>query len=262
MKLKRIIASVMIMATTFSLAACGTNTSSNKVPGDDRTTIRVSMFNDASYTNWRAYVQEQCPEINIVWENNRNSFDNLLYMAEHDDMADIVSIRKFTSDGAKSLSPYLADLKGNAMTDTFAEGSLSFFTYDDKVNWYPESGMIASLYVNKSLLDSLGIAVPTTRAELEEACTKMAEQGYYGLTSDFSAGYHATATLEGFGAQYFFETEAGNAWREAYQDGTVHTADTETFTQVGDALTSLVQNNVITQPMWQLAGTGRETAFD
>lgn len=55
-------------------------------------TIRISMYNSASFPKWRNYVEEMCPDINIIWENNRNNIGNLIYNAQHGDMADIVSI--------------------------------------------------------------------------------------------------------------------------------------------------------------------------
>lgn len=97
------------------------------------------MYNDIAYSAWRTYVEKQCPDITIIWENNRNSTQNLVYQAEHGDMVDIVTIRRFETDSAAELAPYLADLGQDnpTLTASFTVGTLDNFTCNDKICWYP-----------------------------------------------------------------------------------------------------------------------------
>lgn len=94
----------VILAISLLLSGCGKLSGRGKKSGDGLT-VRISMYNDIAYSAWRTYVEKQCPDLTIIWENNRNSTQSLIYEAKHGDMADIVTIRRFETDSAAELSP-------------------------------------------------------------------------------------------------------------------------------------------------------------
>ena len=204
-----------ILAVPFFLSGCGKSGS----PDENYITIRISMYNDVSYSDWRTYVEKQCPNINLIWENNRNSTQNLIYQAKHGDLADIVTIRRFESDSAAELAPYLYDLTAEKLTSGFDEAALEPFEYDGKICWYPEPGMMECLYANASLFEKNGIKIPETLEELENACRRFKALGIDGLKTEASAGFRSSFFLEGFSYSGFFSSNQGKAWLASFTSG-------------------------------------------
>ena len=51
---------------------------------DGKLIVTVSMYNNSTFPQWRAYVEKQCPDVYINWENNLNAASNVLYKARHE----------------------------------------------------------------------------------------------------------------------------------------------------------------------------------
>lgn len=251
----------VLLAAALTLTGCSTGRSAGRSAGGGLT-IRISMYNDIAYSAWRTYVDEQCPEVSFVWENNRNSTQNLIYQAEHGDLADIVTIRRFENDSAAQLAPWLMDLGSEPLAASFTDGALAPFTFDGRVCWYPAPGMIEALYANVSLFERCGIPVPQTTAELESACKSFGALGINGVSVDASAGYRSTFLLEGFGYAPYFSTEEGQTWLGDFLAGTT----TELSPQGGAALASLLRdfkdNNVLEQSDLTASTADALAAFD
>ena len=212
--------------------------------GEDMT-LRVSMYNDIAYSGWRTYVEGQCPDVTFVRENNRNSIRNLLYQAGHSDLADIVMIRRFENDSAAELAPYLMNLQGEELTDTFDADALAPFTFDGKICWYPAPGMIECLMANASLFEQYGIALPQTLNDLEAACLKFQEHGLDGLSIDASAGFRSTFILEGLGYNRLYAQGGGKQWKEQLLLGAAPTLSESDGAQMAGFLRELTKNNVL-----------------
>jgi|GEM_PF-484531 len=214
-----------VMSLLLAICFCGCQRQS---VNDKEMVIRISMYNDISYSNWRTYVEKHCPsDVTIVWENNRNSTYNLLYQAKHGDMADMITIRRFETDSAVALAPYLMELQDEPLSATFDEGTFNTFSIDGKVYWYPAPGMMEAFIANKTLFDRYGIKVPETIAELEQSCRQWKSLGIDGLSMNFaSGGYRPTAFIEGFGYSPYFSRSAGSRWLKDFLDGkTEHLPD-------------------------------------
>ncbi len=232
---------IIMCAFVFSVVVSGC-TSVSPIIGTDENenTIRISMYNDIAYSAWRDYVEAQCPDITFIWENNRNNTQNLIYQAKHDDLADIVTIRRFENDSAAELSPYLMDLKNEELASSFTAESLEPFTFNGKVDWFPAPGMIEALYANASLFERNGIKVPETIDELEEACQKFYDLGMDGLHVALSQGYRSIFMIEAFTYPSYFAKEDGQKWLKSFLSG-----NTAGFNESGsEQLVSLMRNFV------------------
>lgn len=203
------------------------------------------MYNDIAYTHWRNYVEQQCPDVTIVWENNRNSTQSLIYQAKHGDMADIVAIRRFENDSAAELAPYLMDLTNNDMTSTFTSESLVPFTFNDQIEWYPAPGMMEAFYANTTLFNQYGIKIPETIAELESACSQFAAVGIDGLNMDANTGYRSTFLTEGMTYSDYFETDEGQAWLKGMYEGKLEGLPDDIANAIADMYRSFVENQVL-----------------
>ncbi len=248
------------LAAALALSGCGGLAADGSEGAG--TTVRVSMYNDIAYSAWRTYVEKQCPDITIVWENNRNSTQNLIYQAKHGDMADIVTIRRFETDSAAALAPYLADLSGEALTDTFAEDTLSPFTVDGRVRWYPAPGMIEAVYANVSMFERYGVKIPETIGEMEDACRQFAAQGINGLSVNLSAGFRCTYLLEGFRYPTYFTRGAGREWLLSLLSGETVALPEEGGAALAGMLRELVDNSVLEAEDLTLSQADTLNAFD
>lgn len=231
---------VLILTIAMMVTGCdlvsGTSSSTNK----NEMTIRISMYNDIAYSSWRTYVEQKFKDVTFVWENNRNSTQNLIYQAKHGDMADLVMIRRFENDSAAELAPYLLDLKSQKLESTFIAGSLEPFTFNNKVCWFPAPGMMETLIANVSLFDRYGIKVPETISELKDACSQFENLGINGLSIDASMGYRSTYLLEGMGYAGFFSKGSGNEYMKKILAGT----SARLSEDAGNKLFSLMQEFV------------------
>lgn len=239
----------MALSATLSLLGCaaGTGKDSDHLTQDGRVMVRVSVYNSSSFPEWRAYVEKQCPDVYIQWEDNRNSFSNVIYQAEHDDIPDLVAIRRFESDSAGRLEPYLADLSDLALTQTFKGSDLVPFQSGGKQCWLPEPGTVEGLWANATLFKQYGIELPTNLDTLVSASRQMEEQGKVALVSSCTQGYSCTALLEGFGSAGFLGTDAGRTWRESFEQGNATSVDAEGFATTLATLCRLRDAGLITE---------------
>lgn len=258
-RLQNVLAAVICAALTFS--GCGLSPAAGGTDGED-TVIRISMYNDIAYSAWRTYVEEQCPDITFVWENNRNSTRNLIYQAEHGDMADIVTIRRFENDSAAELAPYLLDLGGAPLTATFSSGALEPFTFGGKVCWYPAPGMIECLYANVSLFRRCGLQVPATVGQLEEVCRQFRELGIDGLSLDVSGSFRCTYLLEGFCRDVYFASAEGQAWLTSFLAGETTELPAAGGARVASRLRELCESGVLEAQDLTTAAADAMSAFD
>jgi len=253
----------VILAISLLLSGCGKLSGEKKTAGDGLT-VRISMYNDIAYSAWRTYVEKQCPDITIIWENNRNSTQNLLYQAKHDDMADIVTIRRFEADSAAELAPYLADLGQDnpELAASFTEGSLDGFTFNGKICWYPAPGMMEGIYANTSLFAQYGVKVPQTLEELESACSRFEELGIDGLSFDASAGFRGVLLLEGFNYADYFSEGAGKAWLSDFLSGGSPALTAEGGSQLADTLREMKRAGVLEQEDLSTKASDSLASFD
>lgn len=259
---KCICTAVAAVITAGMLSGCSFLSGEETAQNGREQTVRISMYNDIAYSDWRTYVEKQFPDTTFIWENNRNSTQNLIYQAKHDDMADIVMIRRFESDSAGELAPYLMDLGGDGLASTFTDGSLDPFTFDGRVCWFPAPGMAEGIYANASLFERCGIRIPETTSELEEACRKFHEQGIEGLGVESSLGYRAVLLLEGFNYSGWFSTEEGRNWRKSFLYGDTAEIPEEGCRQLASALRDMKKNYVIDEHDQTLETADMSSEFD
>ena len=237
----------LTFAVTFLLIGCTTNsTQDSHHTQDGRVIVRVSLYNSSSFPEWRAYVEKQCPDVYIQWEDNRNYCSNVIYQAEHDDIPDLIGIRRFESDSADKLEPYLADLSDLPLTQTFNEDDLVPFQSNGKQYWLPEPGTVEGLWANATLFRQYGIALPTDLDSFVSACQQMEAQNKVALASSCTQGYSCAALLEGFGAAGFLGTDEGRAWRAEFESGKASSVDAEGFAQMMEVLCRLRDAGIIT----------------
>lgn len=253
----------VILAASMLLSGCGKLSGRGKTTGNELT-VRISMYNDITYSAWRTYVEKQCPNLTIIWENNRNNTQSLIYQARHGDMADIVTIRRFETDSAAELAPYLADLGRDnpELAASFTAGSLDGFTFGGKICWFPAPGMMEGIYANATLFDQYGVEMPQTLEELKNACGRFEALGIDGLSIEASAGFRGVLLLEGFNYAGYFAKGAGKAWLTGFLSGGSPALTEEGGARLADTLREMKQAGVLEQEDLSINAADSLTSFD
>lgn len=234
----------LILSLSCGISGCG-QTSKIRYTEDGRVILRVSMYNSSSYPLWRSYVEEHCPDVFIEWENNRNTAANVLYLAEHDDMPDIVSIRRFEYDTTAKLRPYLTDLSSLPLTSSYDPQYLAPFASNGKQYWLPGPGVIDGIVANTDLFKQYGVAVPTDMDSFIKACAQLEEHDVAVFAADCSETWSATQLIQGFGATEL--SGEGSSWIKQFEDGTASSVDTAAFSKIASVLRLLSENRILTQ---------------
>lgn len=179
---------------------------SKKVPfsphrtSDEKVIVRISMYNSSSFPAWRAYIEKSCPDFFIKWEDNRNSCANVIYTAQNDDMPDIVTIRRFETDSAAKLEPYLSDLSGLALASTFESQYLDAYIFNSKLCWFPEPALVEGIYANTVIFNRYGIPLPKDLNSFIRACRQFEKHSYTVCGFDCKEGWSCASLIQGFGA--------------------------------------------------------------
>lgn len=247
-----------LLWTATALTGCSLGGS---YPGEGKRTVTVSMYNSASFPRWRAYVEEQCPEVYLVWENNRDAVSHVLYQAKHDDMPDIVCIRCFESDTARELAPYLLDLTDNELARRYYPEYLSAFTLNDKLCWLPAPGVFDGIVAHVDLFADYGIPLPTDLDSFISACEQFEAAGIRGFISDCAEGETTAMLTEGFGLAPFLATPEGRQWRAAFESGATRAVDEAGWSQIAATLRRLCAAGVITPEDTRHDGSAVATAL-
>ncbi|MEF2245271.1 ABC transporter substrate-binding protein [Paenibacillus sp. IITD108] len=114
------------------------------------------------------------------------------------------------SDVLEDLKPYVE--KTNLDLNDFSEGLMGHSYFDDKLVSMPLNRSTPILHVNKTMLDELGLAIPTTWEEMADVASKLAikegsEYKRYGLSMPYDHWYFL-AFITQAGGRFF--NEEGN----------------------------------------------------
>lgn len=160
-------------------------------PAADAPEEKVTLTIAGSWADCRAMDEAanaftaQYPNCTIVYEYVQDYYASLEKRMSGDNPVDLFMTTNIQEGNA--LLPYTLELKGRAdldLSQTF-DGLIDNFTYykensDGQTMLYalPLGAEMRGLYVNVTLLSSLGLKVPTDQASLLAACEKLKESGY------------------------------------------------------------------------------------
>ncbi|MEF2244386.1 MULTISPECIES: ABC transporter substrate-binding protein [unclassified Paenibacillus] len=115
------------------------------------------------------------------------------------------------SDVLEDLTPYVA--KTNLDLNDFSEGLMGHSNFNDKLVSLPLNRSTPILHVNKTMLDELNLAIPTTWEEMADVASKLAikegnEYKRYGLSMPYDTWY-PMAMITQAGGRFFNEEGTG-----------------------------------------------------
>ena len=134
----------VVMAATM-LTGCGGQSTNSGTAGENSTSqadkkekVVVACWGNQMLDSYTQYLCDLFPEVEFEFVLAANSTDYYRFRADHDDMPDILTVRRFALKDAVLLKDYLYDLSNTELANTYYGSYLDSYTYDDgTVNWLP-----------------------------------------------------------------------------------------------------------------------------
>lgn len=137
---------------------------------------------------------------------------------------------------AKLFAPLNDMVEENGLKDTFQEGILDFYTFDNNLYALPDGNNIGLVYYNKELFDQAGAKVPTTFEEMVQVVKDLKAKGIQPM----AIGEKDTWTGSFLFMNVLLRTNNGPGFLQEVIDGK-KTFEDPAFTEAVDAFQSLIQ---------------------
>ena len=213
-------------------AAAGENSASQTEKTDQKEKVVVACWGNQMLDSYTQYLCDLFPQVEFEFVLATNSTDYYRFRQDHDDMPDILTVRRFALKDAVLLKDYLYDLSNTELANTYYGSYLDSYTYDDgTVNWLPTCAEVDGIIINKTLFDEYNVPVPTDYASFVAACEAFEAAGIRGFVSDFSADYTCMEVLQGASIPMLQSIE-GRRWRQQYESGATQELSEEVWLPV------------------------------
>lgn len=214
-----------------TLAGCGGSTSTAASPSASTTanaTHEPVTILDASrdYTALMELVHQKYPEITleILPYHGRNTSAYTKKQLESDHQPDIYNTTQAWD--VELQQEHLLDLSPYAVTELYNPARLNEMDVNGAVYLLPYDFSILGILCNRSLLERLGLTVPTSFAQLRDEIIPVLRENNVEISS-------CLMNLPGFPFQYFFNiastdyvnTVQGRQWQLDFTEGDAYAAD-------------------------------------
>lgn len=194
--------------------------------------VVVACWGNQMLDGYTEYLCNCFPDVEFEFVLSTNSTDYFRFRQEHDDMPDILTVRRFALKDAVLLKDYLYDLSNTELANTYYGSYLDNYTYEDgSINWLPTCAEVDGIIINKTLFDEYNVPVPTDYESFKAACDTFEAEGIRCYVSDFSADYTCMETLQGCAIPELQSME-GRKWRRAYESGATNELSKEVWIPV------------------------------
>lgn len=235
---KRLLPLTLAGLMCFSFSACGSDgeadsdskkdtaqTAQTTDKSEEKPHVRIGLCQQNMMDGTPKTIRAAFPDVEFEFIITNNSADYNVYLYEHDDLPDIITIRRFSLNDAVELKETLVDLRSSDIAAGYYQNYLQSFTYDDgTVNWLPGIAEVWGIVANKSLFDEYGMELPTDYDSFAATCAAFEELGIKGFETDWKYDYSSLETLEGFNIE-LLQSIDGRRWRSAYESGETIGAD-------------------------------------
>ena len=194
--------------------------------------VVIACWGNQMLDGYAPYLCDLFPQVEFEFVLATNSTDYYRFRADHDDMPDILTVRRFALKDAVLLKDYLYDLSNTELAATYYGSYLDSYTYDDgTVNWLPTCAEVDSFIINKTLFEEYNVPIPTDYNSFVAACQAFEAVGIRGYVSDFAADYTCMEVLQGVSIPILQSME-GRKWRQQYESGATHELSEEVWLPV------------------------------
>ena len=222
-----------LLVSVTALSGCSGGDKSAETEDDSsKEKVVVALWGNQMLDTYAEYLCDMFPEVEFEFVLATNSTDYYRFRQDHDDMPDILSVRRFALKDAVLLKDYLYDLSNTELANTYYGSYLDSYTYDDgSINWLPTCAEVDGIIINKTLFDEYGIEVPSDYADFVAACEAFEAVGIRSFVSDFSADYTCMEVLQGASIPVLQSIE-GRKWRQQYESGLTNQLSEEVWLEV------------------------------
>ena len=222
-----------LLVSVTALSGCsGSDKSAETEDDSSKEKVVVALWGNQMLDTYAEYLCDMFPEVEFEFVLATNSTDYYRFRQDHDDMPDILSVRRFALKDAVLLKDYLYDLSNTELANTYYGSYLDSYTYDDgSINWLPTCAEVDGIIINKTLFDEYGIEVPSDYADFVAACEAFEAVGIRSFVSDFSADYTCMEILQGASIPVLQSIE-GRKWRQQYESGLTNQLSEEVWLEV------------------------------
>lgn len=232
MKKKKLISGLLCLAMTATLLGGCAGQKTTEETADGKEKVTIALWGNQLLEHYTEYLCDSFPDVEFEFTLATNSTDFYRFLNDHDDLPDILTVRRFSLKDAVLLKDMLYDLGDTELASTFYGTYLDHYTYDDgTVNWLPTCAEVDSLIINETLFDEYQVEIPTDYASFISACEAFEEVGIRGFVSDFASDYTCMETLQGFAISSLLSME-GREWRQKYESGATNQLSEEVWLPV------------------------------
>lgn len=194
LRIKRLGALLVVMATFFALAGCNKKAESG-LSGEESQILEAALFLGGYTGFWEYYIPQfeaENPGVKVKYELS-NTIDEILRpRMMTDDVPDFVAINQTVAFDSRILardgllldmSSFLAETKinGVSLEDHLIEGMLETGTINGKKYLLPQNISMMGLFYNKKLIRDLGVSLPETYDDLLAIGEKLAAANMPGV---------------------------------------------------------------------------------
>ncbi|MDD5791974.1 MAG: extracellular solute-binding protein [Erysipelotrichaceae bacterium] len=233
---------LVLLMTSAILSGCSNQNTVDSSADNEKEKVVVACWGNQMLDSYAEYLCNLFPDVEFEFVLAANSTDYYRFRQDHDDMPDILTVRRFALKDAVLLKDYLYDLSNTELANTYYGSYIDSYTYDDgSVNWLPTCAEVDGIIINKTLFDEYNVSVPTDYASFVEACEAFESVGIRSFVSDFSADYTCMEVLQGASIPLLQSIE-GRKWRQQYESGLTNQLSEEVWLQVFDNFFAFVKN--------------------
>ncbi|MGN1370246.1 MAG: extracellular solute-binding protein [Aristaeellaceae bacterium] len=219
MKTRKYLCLLLVLATVLLLlTGCGANQAKDE---ENRISISMHLWDRSMLRDLTPWLEAKFPEIDFTFTQVYNTMDYFKdIIARGDELADIITCRRFSLNDAASLSAYLMDLSQTEVANTFYSSYLEINRETSgAIRWLPMCAEVDSTLANKALFDRYSIPLPTNYAEFLAAIDAFEAVGIKGYQTDWAYDYTCLETMQGCATPELMSLE-GTQWRMKYESAT------------------------------------------
>ena len=211
-KAKRCLIAVVsgVLVATAVLSGCG---QSKKEVSKNDDHLTVYLWENRLMKNIAPYIHEQFPDQDIEFIIGNNDTDLYSYFKEHDELPDIITVRRFSGTDAQDLQPYLMDFASYDVVSKYYSYAVQYYkNAEDEIQWLPICGIPQTIIANKTLFDQYGVKIPENYEEYVQACQQFYDNGIKPYSMDLGEDWSNNEIIQAAAIGEFTSLD-GIEWR-------------------------------------------------
>ena len=211
-KAKRCLIAVVsgVLVASAVLSGCGQSKKEVSINDDHLT---VYLWENRLMKNIAPYIHEQFPDQDIEFIIGNNDTDLYSYFKEHDELPDIITVRRFSGTDAQDLQPYLMDFASYDVVSKYYSYAVQYYkNAEDEIQWLPICGIPQTIIANKTLFDQYGVKIPENYEEYVQACQQFYDNGIKPYSMDLGEDWSNNEIIQAAAIGEFTSLD-GIEWR-------------------------------------------------